>query len=76
MLRPAPLELIKDGKMVRKNMRQEMITQEELKGLLREQGVEEVSEVKTCCLEGDGHISVIKYEQNSDKPQQENRFPE
>jgi len=27
---------------------------------LREQGVESLSEVKRCYLEGDGHVSVIK----------------
>lgn len=62
LLRPAPLLLIKDGRMQRRNMRQEMITEEELMGQLREQGVESVGEVKKCHLEGDGHISVIKKE--------------
>ena len=60
VLRPAPLLLIKDGRMLRQNMRKELITVEELKGLLREQGIEHVAEVKKCCLEGDGHVSVIK----------------
>lgn len=59
LLRPAPLPLIKDGRMQRRNMRQELITEEELMGQLREQGVESVAEVKKCYLEGDGQISVI-----------------
>ena len=59
-VRPAPLPLIKAGKLLRKNMRQEMITEEELLGQLREQGVESPNEVKKCFLEGDGRISVIK----------------
>ena len=59
-VRPAPLPLIKAGKLLRKNMRQEMITEEELLGQLREQGVESPNEVKKCFLEGDGLISVIK----------------
>ena len=63
LLRPAPLPLIKDGRVLRQNLRKEMITMEELLGQLREQGVERVGEVKKCCLEGDGHVSVIKYEQ-------------
>jgi uncharacterized membrane protein YcaP (DUF421 family) len=70
-VRPAPLLLIKDGRMLRKNMRHEMISEEELISQLREQGVEHVSEVKKCYLEGDGHISVIKVEKDSD-----NRGPE
>ena len=59
-VRPAPLPLIKAGKLLRKNMRQEMITEEELLGQLREQGVDSPNEVKKCFLEGDGRISVIK----------------
>jgi uncharacterized membrane protein YcaP (DUF421 family) len=62
LLRPAPLPLIKEGRVLRQNLRKEMITMEELLGQLREQGVESVGEVKRCCLEGDGHVSVIKYE--------------
>ena len=60
LLRPGPLLLIKDGRMQRRNMRREMITEEELIAQLREQGVEHVEDVKKCYLEGDGHISVIK----------------
>src|SRR5215211_4176458 len=60
LLRPAPLPLVKDGRMLRRNVRREMITTEELMSLLREQGVGSLGEVKTCCLEGDGHISVVK----------------
>ncbi len=59
LVRPAPLPLIKDGRMLRKNMRQEMITEEELLGQLRQQGVENATGVKKCYLEGDGRISVI-----------------
>jgi uncharacterized membrane protein YcaP (DUF421 family) len=37
-----------------------MITEEELMGQLRQQGLESVEEVKKCYLEGDGHVSVVK----------------
>jgi uncharacterized membrane protein YcaP (DUF421 family) len=66
LLRPAPLPLIKDGRVLRQNLRKEMITMEELMGQLREQGVESVEEVKTCHLEGDGHVSVIKKKNSGD----------
>jgi uncharacterized membrane protein YcaP (DUF421 family) len=46
-------------------MRQEMITEEELLGQLREQGVDSPNEVKKCFLEGDGRISVIKVKAES-----------
>ena len=62
VLRPAALPLVVDGRMMRRNMRRELITEEELMSQLREQGVESVDEVKRCSLEGDGHFSVIKKE--------------
>ena len=47
-------------------MRQEMITEEELIGELRQQGVENVADVEKSFLEGDGHISVIKKDSKND----------
>lgn len=55
LLRPSPLLLIKDGRIQRRNLRREMITEEELIEQLREQGVETVEEVKKSYIEGDGH---------------------
>ncbi|HEX8286306.1 MAG TPA: YetF domain-containing protein [Pyrinomonadaceae bacterium] len=66
VLRPAPLPLVKDGRMLRRNMRKEMISTEELMSQLREQGVASLGEVKRCYLEGDGHVSVIKNESGGD----------
>jgi uncharacterized membrane protein YcaP (DUF421 family) len=60
LIQPQPLPLIQDGLMLKRNMRQELITEEELLSQLREQGIESVSEVKRCFLEGDGSMSVIK----------------
>ena len=60
ILQPKPLLLIKNGQMQRQNMRKELITSEELMAELRENGVEEVSQVKEARIEEDGHISVIK----------------
>jgi uncharacterized membrane protein YcaP (DUF421 family) len=60
LVRPAPLLLIKDGRIQRRNLRQEMITEEELRGQLREQGVESLEGVKRSYMEADGSISVIK----------------
>jgi uncharacterized membrane protein YcaP (DUF421 family) len=73
LLRPAPLLLIKDGRLQRRNLRQEMITEEELMGRLREQGVEKVEEVKKCYLEGDGNVSVIKMDSKSDSRERPKR---
>src|SRR5262245_38058277 len=50
LLNPKPLLLITDGKLMRRNLQKEMITRE-LMSQLREQGVEEISEVKRCYSE-------------------------
>ena len=62
LLRPRALLLIENGRLLRRNMRQEMITAEELMGQLREEGLDRVEDVSKCYLEGDGRISVIKKE--------------
>ena len=59
LLTPAPLPLIKDGKIMRRHLHQELITEEELLSQLRQQGVQSVAGVKKCFLEGDGHFSII-----------------
>jgi uncharacterized membrane protein YcaP (DUF421 family) len=74
LLRPAPLLLIKDGRLQRRNMRQEMITEEELMGRLREQGVEHVEDVKKSYMEGDGNISVIREGAKSNNGERRKRF--
>jgi uncharacterized membrane protein YcaP (DUF421 family) len=60
-IHPPPLLLVKDGQMLRRNMRQELITEQELMSKLREQGIEDLSKVKEAYMEGDGRISVITY---------------
>ena len=66
LVHPPPLKLVEDGRLLRRNMRKEMITEEEMMSHLREQGVEDVSEVKAAYMEGDGRISVIKAEGGDD----------
>jgi uncharacterized membrane protein YcaP (DUF421 family) len=69
LLRPAPLLLIRNGRIQRRNLRREMITEEELKGQLRQQGVERVEEVKQSYMEGDGRISVVTKESKDQQGQ-------
>lgn len=75
VLRPAPLPLVKDGRVLRQNLRKEMISMDELMSQLREQGVEQLSEVKKCYLEGDGQISIIKYDSGGDGGGQKKKQP-
>lgn len=62
LLVPGPLMLIRDGRLQRGNMRQELVTISELKSKLREQGIEKVSDVKAAFMESNGEISVITFE--------------
>ncbi len=73
VLHPAPLLLVKEGLVQRRNLRSEMLTLEDLLEQLREQGIESVAEVKRCFLEADGHLSVIKQESDDGpRPRKEN----
>jgi uncharacterized membrane protein YcaP (DUF421 family) len=60
LIKPPSLLLVKDGKMQKRNMRKELITEDDLRSELREHGVEDLAEVKEVRMEEDGHISVIK----------------
>lgn len=60
LLTDSKLKLIEDGRMLRRNMRSEFVTPEELMAQLREQGLEDCSEVKAAYMEADGRISIIK----------------
>lgn len=62
VLHAPTLLLILDGKMIRKNMRAELVTEEELMAQLRENGIEHCSEVRRACMEADGMISIIRKE--------------
>ena len=63
LIEPAPLLLVRDGQMLRRNMRRELISEEELMSQVREQGVDDLSKVKQAFMERDGRISVIEEEQ-------------
>jgi uncharacterized membrane protein YcaP (DUF421 family) len=73
LLEGKPLPLIQNGRLMRRNLRAELITIAELKSQLREHGIEDLSEVKRCCLEPDGHLSVIKVDARDDDPYIEKR---
>ncbi|MCP2045327.1 DUF421 domain-containing protein [Pontibacter sp. HSC-36F09] len=53
------LLVVKDGKLLRRNMRREFLTEEELMEHLRREGIENVKDVKSAHVEADGHISFI-----------------
>lgn len=60
ILEPQPLLLIQDGKVLKQNLKKELITEEELGSLLREKGVESAEHVKQATMESNGQLSVIR----------------
>lgn len=60
ILHAPTLLLIENGKLNRRNMRAELVTEEELMAKLREEGIEDYKTVKKACMESDGMISVIQ----------------
>jgi len=58
---PAALALIRNGRIIYRNLRREFVTVEELMSKLRTRGIEEVSCVKLACMEGNGEISIVLF---------------
>ncbi|WP_447979424.1 DUF421 domain-containing protein [Candidatus Nitrospira bockiana] len=56
---PPPLRLIERGRLLHHNMAKELLTEEELRSQLRQQGIEDPRKVKEASMEGDGRISVV-----------------
>lgn len=54
------VELIRDGRVLGRNLRRERMTMDELMGKLREHGIADVADVKLAVLESDGELSVLK----------------
>jgi uncharacterized membrane protein YcaP (DUF421 family) len=68
IMEPSPLPLIRDGRVLRKNLREEFLTVDELKSKLREKGIDDVRDVKHAYLESDGEVSVLKLDRDGDQP--------
>lgn len=74
LITPPPLPLVENGRMIHRNMRRELITQEELMIQLRKQGIEDLTKVKRAYMEPDGSISVIAKEVRSAQGVSKQRF--
>jgi uncharacterized membrane protein YcaP (DUF421 family) len=60
LIHPRPLLLIRNGRILRANLKRELVSEEEMWSGLRQHGVEDVSDVKAAYLEGDGQLSVFR----------------
>jgi len=62
ILEGKPTELVKDGQLVRKGLRHELMNEKEVMAALRLQGIADMREVKLALMEVDGKVSVIRQE--------------
>jgi uncharacterized membrane protein YcaP (DUF421 family) len=67
LMEAKPVELVRAGKLLKRNLRHEMITIDELMAKLRENGIEKLEQVKVATMESDGEISVVKANGQTDK---------
>lgn len=65
-MRRLEAEVERDGQILYRNLRSQLITKDDLVEQLREQGVDSIERVRKCYLESDGKMSVIQDE--SDRP--------
>ena len=69
----SPIQIIHEGKLNLRNMRRELLTKDELMSHLRENGIENINEVKKAFVEGDGNISFIQYEKGDSNRSKTNK---
>ncbi len=60
LAQPSALLLVDRGRILHRNLRQELMSVDDLMAKLREHGVERPEQVKRACMESDGTITVIK----------------
>lgn len=54
-----PVLLIRDGRVIRRNLKRLLMSPEELKTRLRRSGIRTLSSVSMCMLNPDGEVSVF-----------------
>lgn len=60
ILEPPPLLLVDDGRVLRRHLRHELMSDQDLQTKLREHGVTDPREVEKAYMEADGQVTVIK----------------
>lgn len=59
LVQSEPVTLIYEGKIIPKNMKEVLLSDDELMAAVREHGVEKISDVSLAIMEVDGNISII-----------------
>jgi uncharacterized membrane protein YcaP (DUF421 family) len=72
-IKPGKLLLVKNGRMLKDNMRKELITYTELMSEVRTNGLSDLTNIKEAYMEPTGLISIIKMEENTDDDQAKNK---
>lgn len=67
LLRKHPLPLVEDGRVVRSTLRRELLTDEDVAGLLRDEGVTSLVDVRRATLEADGSVSVVVRDEDEER---------
>jgi uncharacterized membrane protein YcaP (DUF421 family) len=60
LLSAPPVQVVRDGKPLLRNMRREFLTMDELRSQLRQEGVDELASVKAAYVEAEGKLAVIR----------------
>ncbi len=59
LVQSEPLTLIYNGKIIEKNLKDILLTEDELNAAIREHGLSKVEDVSLAMMEADGNISII-----------------
>jgi uncharacterized membrane protein YcaP (DUF421 family) len=69
LIKPDKLLLVKDGRMIKENMRRELITRQELMSEVRSNGLADLDGIAEAYMEPSGRISIIQKEEQQNPPQ-------
>lgn len=70
LINPQPLTLVENGRIVKHNLRRELISTDELEAQLRVQGIEDIRDVRRVQIEPDGEVSVQKRRESRNEQEQ------
>jgi uncharacterized membrane protein YcaP (DUF421 family) len=65
---PRAVAIVRDGRLLRRNMAREKVTEDEVMAQIRQHGYTKVEEVRVALIEGDGHFSVIGHDRAKQSP--------
>ena len=62
LLEGKPTVVVRNGELIRRGMRAERLNEHDIMAMLREQGVQDLREVRLATVETDGELSVLKHD--------------